>query len=122
MSVQRARSLRKNLTPAERKLWQALRRRQIANIRFRRQVPIGPYIADFCCLELRIIIEVDGGQHARQADADERRTRWLGDRGFTVVRFWNNDVLQNLEGCVETIRLALAAHPPPNLPPSRGEE
>lgn len=103
MSIQRARNLRKNLTPAERKLWQVLRRRQIASVRFRRQVPIGPYIADFCCLELRIIIEVDGGQHARQADADERRTRWLGDRGFTVVRFWNNDVLQNPDGVLARI-------------------
>lgn len=103
MSIQRARNLRKNLTPAERKLWQVLRRRQIADVRFRRQVPIGPYIADFCCLELRIIIEVDGGQHARQADADERRTRWLGDRGFTVVRFWNNDVLQNPDGVLARI-------------------
>jgi len=103
MSIQRARNLRKNLTPAERKLWQALRRRQIASVRFRRQVPIGPYIADFCCLELRIIVEVDGGQHARQADADERRTRWLGDRGFVVIRFWNNDVLQNPGGVLARI-------------------
>lgn len=103
MSVQRARNLRKNLTPAERKLWQVLRRRQISDVRFRRQVPIGPYIADFCCLERRIIIEIDGGQHARQADADKRRTRWLGDRGFAVIRFWNNDVLQNLEGVLVRI-------------------
>lgn len=106
MSIQRARNLRKNLTPAERKLWQALRRRQIASVRFRRQVPIGPYVADFCSLERRIIIEIDGGQHARQSDADDRRSRWLGDRGFIVIRFWNNEVLQNPEGVLARISQA----------------
>ncbi len=103
MADNRARALRANLTPAERRLWQALRRQQVADARFRRQVPIGPYIADFCCLKHRLVIEIDGGQHAQRTTTDERRSQWLESQGFTVIRFWNNEVLSNLEGVLVSI-------------------
>ena len=95
--VARARSLRANITNAERKLWYALRDRRFAGYKFRRQVPVGPYIADFLCYQARLVIEVDGGQHADSA-RDARRDRWFAQNGFRVLRFWNNEVLQNLEG------------------------
>jgi len=86
-----------------------LRNRQIGGYKFRRQVPIGNYIVDFVCFETRLIIEVDGGQHAVQLTADEARTDWLQSQGFTVLRFWNNDVLKNTAGVVEQIREHLTA-------------
>jgi len=95
--VARARSLRANITNAERKLWYALRDRRFAGYKFRRQVPVGPYIADFVCYSARLVIEIDGGQHADSA-RDARRDRWFARNGFRVLRFWNNEVLQNLEG------------------------
>jgi|HubBroStandDraft_6_1064221.scaffolds.fasta_scaffold827770_2 very-short-patch-repair endonuclease len=106
-----ARALRRSMTNAERKLWRALRARQIAEAKFRRQVPIGPYVADFLCYEVRLVIEVDGGQHAGSA-RDEVRDRWLGDNGFRVMRFWNNDVLSNLEGVLATISNELGGSAP----------
>ena len=109
MSIERARELRKNLTDAERKLWKYLRRKQIEGHRFRRQVPIGPYYVDFLCLERRLVIEVDGGQHADRQAEDAKRTAWLESQGFRVLRCWNNEVLQNFEGVVEAILLALRA-------------
>ncbi|HSY86977.1 MAG TPA: DUF559 domain-containing protein [Verrucomicrobiae bacterium] len=107
MSIERARQLRKNLTDAERKLWRYLRRKQIEGHRFRRQVPIGPYYVDFLCLERRLIIEVDGGQHADRQAEDAKRTAWLENQGFRVMRCWNNEVLQNFEGVIGAILLAL---------------
>ncbi|MEA2779450.1 MAG: hypothetical protein QOK29_994 [Rhodospirillaceae bacterium] len=101
MSIERARRLRKNLTDAERRLWSKLRRRQLDGFRFRRQVPLGPYFVDFLCIEERLIIEVDGGQHAVEQAADAKRTAWLEGEGFRVVRFWNNDVLANADGVIE---------------------
>jgi very-short-patch-repair endonuclease len=95
--VSLARALRSRMTDAERKLWFALCDRRFANFKFRRQVPIGPYVADFVCFERRIIIEVDGGQHAGSA-RDERRDSWLSANNFLVLRFWNNDVLSNIDG------------------------
>jgi very-short-patch-repair endonuclease len=95
--VARARSLRVNITNAERKLWYALRDRRFAGYKFRRQAPVGPYIVDFICYSARLVIEVDGGQHADSA-RDARRDRWFAENGFRVLRFWNNEVLQNLEG------------------------
>ena len=77
MNTKSARELRKNLTDAERRLWQKLKRRKIATVKFRRQQPIGPFIVDFVCFERRVIVEVDGGQHAEQASYDEQRTCWL---------------------------------------------
>jgi lysyl-tRNA synthetase class 2 len=113
MSVHIARKLRSNATDAETWLWSRLRRKQIDGRRFRRQVPLGPYVADFVCLDARLIVEVDGGQHTEQAKRDAVRTAWLAAQGFRVLRFWNNDVLSNTDGVVETIRSALRAVPPP---------
>jgi very-short-patch-repair endonuclease len=116
-----ARAMRRNPTPAERKLWHLLRDRHLAGFRFRRQVPIGSYIADFACLAERIIVEVDGGQHNEQVDA--ARTAGLEGQGFCVLRFWNNDVLGNAEGVTETILQALRGPTPhPSPPPQGGRE
>ncbi len=106
MPARRARSLRLTQTDAERRLWTALRARRLQGYKFRRQRPIGPYIVDFVCLAHHLIVEADGGQHAESAE-DERRTAWLESRGWRVIRFWNNDILTNPEGVVETILLAL---------------
>jgi very-short-patch-repair endonuclease len=94
------RTLRHKQTNAERKLWSILRSRQFENSKFRRQEPIGKYIVDFVSLERELIIEVDGGQHNQQSEMenDETRTKWLERKGFRVIRFWNNDVLQNIDG------------------------
>ena len=107
MSKERARDLRANMTDAERKLWSVLRRKQIDGHRFRRQVPIGRYIADFVCLVARLIIEVDGGQHGSDIERDARRTAWLESQHFRVLRFWNNDVLSNIDGVLQTVEAAL---------------
>ncbi|MBS0358315.1 MAG: endonuclease domain-containing protein [Proteobacteria bacterium] len=101
-----ARVLRKNMTDAELNLWQALRCRQIGGFRFRRQVSIGSYIADFLCKEKSLIVEVDGSQHFDQATYDKERTRWLEEQGFQVLRFWNNEVMQKLDSVKEVILLA----------------
>jgi very-short-patch-repair endonuclease len=102
----RARWLRRNLTDAERRLWSKLRRRQVDGHYFRRQAPIGPYVVDFICLERRLIVELDGGQHASDP-ADAVRTKWLEGEGYRLVRFWNNEALSNPESVVERIRSAL---------------
>jgi very-short-patch-repair endonuclease len=102
----RARGLRIRMTDAERKLWFALRDRRFAGFKFRRQVPIGRFIVDFVCFEQRLVIEVDGGQHADSV-ADKRRDRWFVANGFRVMRFWNNEVLSNLEGVVTLVAEAL---------------
>jgi very-short-patch-repair endonuclease len=114
MSEERARELRRSPTEAETRLWNQLRRRQVARARFRRQVPLGPYIVDFMCPSHRLIVEVDGGQHAERVVYDAARTEWLQSRGFTVLRFWNNDVLGAIEGVVGEIERWLLAHPPPS--------
>ena len=100
-----ARNLRKSQTDAENLLWQHLRRNQLAGLSFRRQHPVGRYIVDFVCLEKRLILEIDGGQHAIEQENDEERTNWLMSEGYRLLRFWNNDVLKNLEGVLETILL-----------------
>lgn len=107
MDVRRARNLRSKSTDAERVLWRHLRQRQIDGYKFRRQQPIGPYIVDFVCLELKLIIEVDGGQHQEQVDYDDQRTRWLETEGYRVLRFWNNDILNNIDGVLQFIHSAL---------------
>ncbi len=123
VSRSRAHELRSNMTDAERRLWTALRRKQIAGHRFRRQMPLGPYIVDFFCPALRLIIEVDGGQRT-DSPVDEQRDLWMESQGFQVVRFWNNDVLQNLEGVIARLAAicqergrAEAPQPPPPCPP-----
>ena len=107
----RSRALRHNSTDAERKLWQVLRSRQLCDFKFRRQVEIDGYVVDFLCPARRLIVEVDGGQHTPERDA--RRTAYLQSQGFTLIRFWNNDVLQNLDGVWATIEEALSTPPHP---------
>ena len=102
-SRMRARHLRKNPTEAERLLWRRLRVWQVDGFKFRRQQPLGRYIVDFVCLEKRMIIEVDGGQHAEDANYDTDRDAWLRNQGFVILRFWNNDVLKNMNGVLEVI-------------------
>ncbi len=104
---QRARKLRKSSTPAEEKLWQALRNRNLAGFKFRRQHPIGPYIADFYCAEVRLIVELDGGGHLDQMEYDQNRTDWLEEQGYRVIRFWNDDVLNYLDDVAKEILLTL---------------
>ena len=99
----RAQSLRKTSTDAERKLWGILRNRQFGDRKFRRQVPIGKYIVDFICHDAKLIIEVDGGHHQEQAGYDEKRSKWLVGEGFRVLRFWNNQVLTEVESVQESI-------------------
>lgn len=109
--VGRARALRKEPTAAELRLWSAIRNRSLQGFKFVRQEPIGPYVADFVCREHRLVIEVDGGQHATDTK-DPIRERYLMDQGYRVLRFWNNDVLANLPGVLETIVAALRASAP----------
>jgi very-short-patch-repair endonuclease len=96
-----ARSLRREMTDTERLLWKHLRGGQLGGMKFRRQHPIPPYIADFCCIEDKLIIELDGSQHSEQADAV--RTAFLESQGWQVMRFWDNDVLTQVEAVVEAI-------------------
>jgi very-short-patch-repair endonuclease len=98
-----ARKMRKEATDAERLLWNHLRTKRINNLKFRRQQPIGHYIVDFICYEKKLIIEVDGGQHAEENEKDLKRTQWLNQKGFRVIRFWNNEVLYNCDGVLEEI-------------------
>jgi very-short-patch-repair endonuclease len=102
-----ARVLRRDRTEAEARLWRYLRNRQIEGAKFRFQAPVGPYVADFLCVEAKLIVELDGGQHGVQVEKDAARTKALEAAGYSVIRFWNNDVLVNTEGVLETIRLAV---------------
>ena len=111
-----ARRLRRTMTDAERRLWQHLRDRRMAGCKFRRQVPVGPYIVDFVCPEAALVVEVDGGQHA-DASADAVRTRRLRALGYRVLRFWNNDVLIDAEAVLGAILRTLGNRPHPT--PSR---
>ncbi|MBN2537878.1 endonuclease domain-containing protein [candidate division WOR-3 bacterium] len=106
----RARRLRRESTDAERLLWRHLRNRKLAGARFRRQHPVGPYVVDFCSPGARLIIEVDGGQHAERTEYDSRRERHLAGHGFRVLRFWNNEVLQQTEAVLVAIASALSPH------------
>jgi very-short-patch-repair endonuclease len=92
-SLSAAKVLRKQLTDAERKLWRSLRNRRFLEFKFRRQHPIGPFIADFCCVSRKLIIEVDGGQHMQKQEYDKIRSQWLKSMGYRVIRFWNHEVL-----------------------------
>ena len=98
-----ARELRHNLTEAEKKLWLVLRAHQMGRVQFRRQHAIGPYIVDFCAPRRKLIIEVDGGQHAEQQEYDAERTAFLGSKGYRVLRFWNHEVLGNFEAVTGVI-------------------
>jgi very-short-patch-repair endonuclease len=120
----RARVLRGNLTPAEKKLWPRLRAHRLAGAGFRRQHPIGPYIVDFCAPRKKIIIELDGEPHIAQKEYDSARSDYLGYHGYTVLRFWNREVMQDIEAVLKRIREVIEAknnnnftlrsiHPPP---------
>ncbi len=109
-----AKTLRKRLTDTERALWRHLRAKQVEGFKFRRQEPIGKYIVDFVCYEKRIVIEVDGGQHAIDKDRDEERDKWFNSQGFKVLRFWDNEVLTNINGVLEAIRGECLKSPPLN--------
>ncbi len=119
--IKNARELRKNQTDAETLLWQLLRNRQIEDCKFRRQHPIPPYILDFYCHDKKLAIELDGGQHNQDQDKakDQKRTDFLGSKGIQVLRFWNNDVLQQTEAVLEQIYFTLHPHPNP-LPEGEG--
>jgi very-short-patch-repair endonuclease len=113
----KARQLRNSATGAERHLWWFLRNRQPGGYRFRRQVPLAGYIADFVCPELRLVVELDGGQHLDQAEADMRRTRVLEGVGYRVLRYWNNDVLGRTPDVLEDILRAMEAIKSTRTPP-----
>jgi len=110
----RARQLRNAATDAERHLWRFLRRRQVGGYRFRRQVPIGNYVADFACLEAKLAIEVDGGQHVEQRTYDDARDTDIEAQGLRVLRFWNNQVLRETDAVLEAILRALRERLPPS--------
>jgi len=116
----RIRELRNNPTPAERALWAQLSARKVAGVRFNRQVDIGPFVADFAARSIGLVIEVDGGDHALREREDAQRSRFIEGQGFRVIRFWNNEVLGNLEGVVAEIERVIAALPSPS--PSRKRE
>jgi very-short-patch-repair endonuclease len=122
-SPQTARRLRRNQTNAERTLWFRLRDRRLAGQKFRRQFPIDRFVVDFFCADAHLIIELDGGQHAVREHADQQRTKVLEAMGYLVLRFWNNDVLKNINGVLEEISTALNSHrsepPHPNPLPSK---
>lgn len=111
-----ARSLRGDMPLAEKKLWQALRGKQLEGLRFRRQHPIGPYITDFACIDKSLVIELDGGQHQDHVAYDARRTAYVESLGWQVLRFWNNDVLNNLDGVLAKVVEVLATAPIPTFP------
>jgi very-short-patch-repair endonuclease len=119
MRKDRARELRRNPTDAEKTLWKHLRLRQSGGHKFRRQQIIGKYIVDFVCLERRLIIEVDGGQHSEESAYDRERDKWLGEQGFHVLRFWDNQVLQETDAVREAIQQVLTS-PPLLYPPPQG--
>jgi very-short-patch-repair endonuclease len=120
-----AKTLRQQMTDAERRLWRHLRDRRLGGWKFRRQYPVGPYIVDFICLEKNLVIEVDGGQHAENEEQDIKRSAYLNKMGFRVFRCWNNEVLQETESVLETIFAILAAgkqnSPSPQPSPPSGE-
>ena len=102
--------MREDSTEAEVILWGLLRGRQLLGYKFRRQFSVGMYFVDFVCLDRKLIVELDGGQHQEQADYDNSRTQWLEYQGFRVIRFWNNDVLENTDGVKDAILMALQRH------------
>jgi very-short-patch-repair endonuclease len=110
-----AQTLRKTSTDVERLLWGRLRAGRFGNMKFRRQHPIGRYIVDFVCLERKLVIELDGGQHAlpEGIPADRQRDAWLEEEGYIIVRFWDNDVLKNMDGILEVVREKLLMSPAP---------
>ena len=116
--------LRREMTDAELALWSRLRNRRLLGHKFRSQWTLGPFVADFCCLAARLVVEVDGGQHSERQDG--KRTAWLEEQGFRVIRFWNNEVLTNIDGVLEVIAAVLKEQeeeqdPHPGPLPQAGE-
>jgi very-short-patch-repair endonuclease len=114
------------MTDAERVLWREVRAHRFAGFKFKRQEPLGSYVVDFICYEAKLIVELDGGQHAEQQEADAERTRWLESSGFRVIRFWNNDVLTNIAGVMHEIERKFTDQerfgtPSPSTGEGRGE-
>ncbi|OHD71249.1 MAG: DNA (cytosine-5-)-methyltransferase [Spirochaetes bacterium RBG_16_49_21] len=114
-----ARQLRKNQTEAEKKLWKYLKSKQVKGLKFRRQEPIGSYIVDFACFENKLVIELDGSQHIEDKENDIERDDWLKSQGFAVIRFWNNEVMNNIDGVLAVIFYFCSNHPP-LTPPIKG--
>ncbi len=117
-----ARKLRKSSTDTELRLWLRLKSRNLGGFKFRRQHPIPPYIVDFVCLEQKLIVELDGGQHAEQLDRDAERTACLESKGYRVIRFWNDDALKQTDAVLEEILRQLPAPHPSPLPASGARE
>ena len=109
--IHKARSLRKDQTDTERLLWSRLRNRQVFGAKFRRQHPVGGFFADFCCPETGLVVEVDGGQHVESVEADRERTEVLVSLGYRVLRFWNHEVLEEIDAVL--LRIAEALERPP---------
>ena len=118
--LDRARRMRREMTEAELKLWSIPRNRSLVGFKFRRQVPIGNYIADFCCVAHQLIVELDGGQHAEEETADTSRSRFLAEKGFRVLRFWNDQVLNGSEFVVTEILAAISRNELAPSPDARG--
>jgi very-short-patch-repair endonuclease len=114
--LDRAKTLRKNLTDAERWLWQRLRNRGLSGHKFRRQHPIGPFVVDFVCIEKRVVIELDGSQHAECLESDSKRSEYLRTKGYSVLRFWDNEVLREGESVLNAILSFLEENSPSPLP------
>lgn len=110
-----AKQLRTRMTDAEQRLWYRVRAHRFLNLKFKRQVPIGPYVVDFVCFEHKLIVEVDGGQHAEN-EADRRRDAWMRHEGYTVLRFWNDDVLKRTDIVLGEVAKALASEQETPLP------
>jgi very-short-patch-repair endonuclease len=118
-----ARMLRSQMTDAERLLWHHLRARRLGGFRFRRQMVIEPYIVDFACLDVKLVVEADGGQHEEQQDRDRERTAYLETLGYRVLRFWNHEILNGTQVVLERIHHELIVSPHPNpLPEGEGAE
>jgi very-short-patch-repair endonuclease len=115
-----ARELRKNMTDKERLLWSKLRGKQFGGFKFRKQAPIGDFIVDFVCFDRKVIVELDGDQHAVSVEADKKRSEWLRSQGFRVLRFWNHEVIEDADMMMEAIWLALQMPPTLTLPHKGG--
>ena len=114
--------MRRRPTDAEARLWHYLRRRQLAGVKFRRQHPIGPFIADFACVSHRLVVEVDGGQQELEREERDARTNFLRSRGYHLLRFWNHEVLESPELVVDIILVNLQCTPPQPSPAAQGRE
>jgi len=118
----KAKQLRKDATDTENILWNHLKAKRLNGLKFRRQQPIGKYIVDFVCLEKKIVVELDGGQHFDQIERDKKRDQWLKEQGYNVIRFWNHEFLENQTEALELIVNCCQGHPTPNPFPSREGE